>query len=258
MNCIIVDDEKLLRESLANTLTSHFPDCKILGKASNTKEARLLLEQHKVDVIFCDIKMPGEDGISFLNSLDTSNYLIVFVTAHDEYALKAIKMKAFDYLLKPIDLEELTQTMGSLELKMHQLQNGFLKKEPLMNDLLNEIKQLNSKSHLKLGINHLNGTSLIELNDILYLEGDGNYTDVFLTKGDKITATKILGDFEKILPETQFLRIHKSSIVNLNEVKEIKRDLGVMVILKNGKELMVSRRNAPFLLDRFKYLAKII
>lgn len=260
ITCIIVDDEYLLRESLAGFIGQHCPQLKVVGKASHAEEARQLLRREQVDVIFCDIRMPEESGFEFLKSIDVSNYHVVFVTAFNEYALQAIKARAFDYLLKPIDVDELKATaqalVAAMAEKRRQVSAGNTYKDALM-QLFNEIKEERELPG-KIALHHATGILFVQLDEILFLEGDGAYTVVHLTNDKKIVATRILSEFEELLPESRFFRIHKSTIVNLRYVGEFSRNEGFSVILSNGVQLAVGRRRVQDVLDRFQNFVKNI
>lgn len=259
-SCIIVDDERLLRESLAGFISRYCPELHIAGKAASAGEARDLLAQFPVDIIFCDIQMPGENGFDFLNSIDAGKYHIVFVTAYNQYALQAIRARAFDYLLKPVDTGELCATVASLQRSIREKRAGAESRDDYRSSftaLLNEL-QAPRDNISRIGISHATGISFVEMNEILFLEGDGGYTIVHLLNGKKIIATRILSDFEELLPEKHFFRIHKSTIVNLQYVKEFSRSEGFSVILSNGVQLTVGRRRVQDVLDRLQYFSRNI
>lgn len=255
-SCIIVDDERLLRESLADFINRYCPGLHIAGKAASAEEARALLTQHPVDIIFCDIQMPVENGFDFLNSIDAGNYHIVFVTAYNQYALQAIRARAFDYLLKPVDTEELCTTVNALQKSIRQKRDNTEWRNEYraaFAALLNELQATRDNNISHISISHATGISFVQMSEILFLEGDGGYTIVHLTNGRKIIATRILSDFEELLPEKCFFRIHKSTIVNLQYIKEFSRSEGFSVILNNGVQLTVGRRRVQDVLDRLQY-----
>ena len=223
-------------------------------------EARNLLATRRVDVLFCDIQMPGENGIDFLRSIDMSKYHVVFVTAYNEYALQAIKAKAFDYLLKPLDVEELKNTAAALCVSVAEKRKhaglGETYKDALL-QLMGELKEMQGQSG-KMAIHHASGILFVNIGDIRYLEGDGAYTVVHLENDKKIMATRALGEFEEWLSPQYFFRIHKSIVVNLQYVTEYSRADGFYVVTENGKQLPVGRRRVTEVLERLKGLAKNI
>lgn len=258
ITCIIIDDERFLRESLAGFIEKYCPELILVGKAAGAEEARALLRDEKVDVIFCDIRMPGENGFEFLQSIDVARYHLVFVTAYNEYALQAIKARAFDYLLKPVDVEELKTTVSALVTSIQEKRQNRALHENYRNSLRDLFSEMDGgqKRPDKIAIHHATGIVFVDLDDILFLEGDGAYTVVHLVNGKKNVATKILSEFEDLLPGHHFFRIHKSTIVNLKYVSEFSRGEGFSVILNNGIQLSVGRRRVKEVLQKFQYFAK--
>ena len=257
--CIIVDDERLLRASLSDLLKRHCPDFVVTGVAANATEARMLISAEKPDVIFCDINMPGENGFDLLESMDTASCHIVFVTAYSEYALKALKMRAFDYLLKPIDADELKMTAANLRQSILEKTLHREKQVAYQQSLQELVHELHARQpgNNRIGIHHATGISFIAVDDILYLEGEGAYTAVHLAEGKKMVASRMLSEFEPLLPEA-FVRIHKSTIVNLQHVKEYNRADGFRVVLLDGTELTIGRRRVQEVLHKFQQCAKSI
>lgn len=258
INCIIIDDERLLRESLAGFIEKYCRELTLVGKAAGAEEARKLLQEERVDVIFCDVHMPGENGFELLQRIDISKYHIVFVTAYNEYALQAIKAKAFDYLLKPVDSIELKKTVAALVASVSEKRKNQTLYENYRNALLKLFTEMKDTSEQpgKIAIHHASGILFVHLDDILFLEGDGAYTIVHLVNGKKHIATKILSEFEGLLMNNNFFRIHKSTIVNLEYVNEFSRGEGFSVILHNGVQLNVGRRRVKEVLQKFQHLAK--
>lgn len=258
MNCIVVDDERLMRESLARFIEESCPALRLVGKAADTDEARTLLATRPVDVIFCDIRMPRESGIDFLTRLDARQYHVVFVTAYNEYALEAIKARAFDYLLKPVDPAELKATVEALTVSVRRKRESeVLKKNyaDTLRTLLGEIGTGHAADE-RLAIHHANGIVFLPVEDVLYLEGDGCYTVVHQCNGKKVVATQTLSEFEEGLPERQFFRIHKSFLVNLRHVTEYVRHDGFFMVLRNGEQLSIARRRLPAVLERMQQWTK--
>ena len=260
VTCIIIDDEYLLRESLAEFITQYCPGLRVLGKAEGAPEARKLLDENRVDVLFCDIRMPEEDGFAFLESIDIARYHVVFVTAYNQYALQAIKARAFDYLLKPIDVDELKKTADALIRSVNEKRGreepGINRRDSLL-QLFEEMKGFRDLPE-KIALHHASGILFVDLDEILFLEGDGAYTIVHLSSEKKIVATRILSEFEGLLPENRFFRIHKSTIVNLKYVGEFSRIDGFSVVLTNGVQLSVGRRRVQDVMDKFQHFVKNI
>lgn len=249
LNAIIVDDEEFARSSLYFLLQEHCTAIQICGIAKSVSEARVLLENHTVNLIFLDIAMPIEDGFALIPQAQIHNASVIFTTAYDQYALKAIKANALDYLLKPIDIDELKLAVEKA-IEQYQLfkQTATNRNESLEN-LAKEIEK-NEINKLTLPTGH--GYRLVEIDNILYIEADSNYSIFNLNSDERIMVGKVLKDYEELLPTDRFVRIHKSSIVNLKYVKEYQTKNGTTLSLTNGNILAVSRRRASELFEKIK------
>lgn len=248
-NVIIVDDEEFARSSLYFLLQENCENVHICGIAKSVDEARELLSQHEVDLIFLDIAMPGKNGFELIPDAKLNHAQVVFTTAYDQYALKAIKANALDYLLKPIDIDELKETVekASRYIRLSDLESE--RNERLKNLAINLADRTEIR---KLSLPNGQGYTLIDLNEIIRIEADSNYSIFHLDKREKITVSKVLKDYEEILPENQFIRIHKSSIVNLDYLKEYNSRNGLEVLLTNGEKIAVSRRRASIFAEKVK------
>lgn len=249
LNAIIVDDEEFARSSLYFLLQENCEDIHISGIAKSVSEARELLSQNAVDLIFLDIAMPGENGFELIPHLQQSNAHVIFTTAYDQYALKAIKANALDYLLKPIDIDELKEAVIKA-VKYIKLS----KKENSTNERLENLSlNLSERNEIKkISLPNGQGYSLVNIDEIIHIAADSNYSIFYLANNTKITVSKVLKEYEEILPSNQFIRIHKSSIINLNYLKEYNSKNGVEVILKNGDKIAVSRRRASDVADKIR------
>lgn len=235
ITAIIIDDEAKGRLALREKLSAYCPLVQLLAEASNGQEALLLIQHHKPQLIFLDIEMPRMNGFEMLNVLPEKNFHVIFTTAYDQYAIKAIKYAAFDYLLKPIDIEELKTAVEKINLKEnHQTKNQI---ELLQQNMQHPKKQLN-----KLAIPTLEGLLFYDINDIIHLEANSNYTNIYLINKTKITASKTLKEFEELLPEDIFFRSHHSYLINLNYIKRYIKGDGGQIELQNGTYVEVSRR----------------
>ncbi|WP_276088633.1 LytTR family DNA-binding domain-containing protein [Pedobacter sp. JY14-1] len=249
MNAIIVDDEEFARSSLYFLLQEHCGQVNILGIAKSVAEARTLLQQSAVDLIFLDIAMPGENGFDLIPAIKQAGAYVIFTTAYDQYALKAIKANALDYLLKPIDIDELTEAVGKAE-KVIGANKG---EQPQAGNLQNLAASLSDKAEpRKISLPNGQGYSLVSIDDIVHIEADSNYSVFYFTGREQITVSKVLKEYEEILPQDQFIRIHKSSIVNLNYIKEYNYRNGYEVLMKNGEKIAVSRRRASDLAEKLR------
>lgn len=249
LNTIIVDDEEFARSSLYFLLQENCESVHISGIAKSVAEARNLLTGNTIDLIFLDIAMPGENGFELIPHVQSSKAHVIFTTAYDQYALKAIKANALDYLLKPIDIDELKTAVDKAEkyIDLNKKEND--RKESLQNLVVN----LSERNEIrKISLPNGQGYSLVNIDDIIHIAADSNYSIFHLQNKDKITVSKVLKEYEEILPDNQFVRIHKSSIVNLNYVKEYNSKNGLEVILKNGEKIAVSRRRASDFAEKIK------
>lgn len=249
LNVIIVDDEEFARSSLYFLLQENCENVHICGIAKSVNEAVQLLESFDVDLIFLDIAMPGKNGFELIPEAKINHAQVVFTTAFDQYALKAIKANALDYLLKPIDIDELKETVEKA-LSMVRFSEAETDKKERLRNFSNEVRE--GAEIRKLSLPNGQGYTLVELNEIIRIEADSNYSVFHFDNREKLTVSKILKDYEEILPPDQFVRIHKSSIVNLNYLREYNSKNGLEVLLKNGEKIAVSRRRASIFVDKVK------
>jgi two-component system LytT family response regulator len=233
LRTIIVDDEELNLKNL-EILLQNFSNIELVGCFKTVEMARLFIKQNKVELLFLDVSMPVEDGFDLLNHFPKRDFQVVFVTAHEEYALRAIKTGATDYILKPILLGELEQAINKVLV--------FYKAQETANNL---------NSGNKIMLSYEGGKSLIEFSDIIYLNGFDNLTTLYLTKNRKLTLSKTLKYFEDAL-SIDFERIHKSYIVNLKYVSKVLSNDGFFVELNQGAVLPISRRNFKKFNDSLK------
>lgn len=254
LNAIIVDDEEFARSSLYFLLQENCENVHIAGIAKSVNEARNLLSQHAIDLIFLDIAMPSENGFELIPQAQIANATVIFTTAYDQYALKAIKANALDYLLKPIDIDELKEAVNKATkyIKLNKTENN--RNESLKN-LANDLSDRTAIKKITLPSGQ--GYRLVDIDDIIHIEADSNYSVFHLVNLEKIAVSKVLKDYEEILPENRFIRIHKSSIVNLKYVKEYNSKNGLQVILNNGEAITVSRRRASDFFDKIKLYTSI-
>ncbi|NOT90370.1 LytR/AlgR family response regulator transcription factor [Ferruginibacter sp.] len=246
INAIIIDDEAKGRLALREKLLSYCPQIKVLAEATNGQEAITLIQHHKPQLIFLDIEMPRMNGFEMLNELPEKNFHIIFTTAYDQYAIKAIKYAAFDYLLKPIDIEELRAAVTKIDAN----ENNQTKKQV---ELLQQNMQQPKKQLSKLAIPTLDGLLFYDISDIIHLEANSNYTNIYLANKIKITASKTLKEFEELLPDDIFFRTHHSHLINLNYIKRYIKGDGGQIELQNGSYVDVSRRKKDEFLKTIGY-----
>jgi two-component system LytT family response regulator len=249
LNAIIVDDEEFARSSLYFLLQENCDNVNIVGIAKSVNEARNLLAHHTIDLIFLDIAMPGENGFGLIPQAQNANAIVIFTTAYDQYALKAIKANALDYLLKPIDIDELKEAVAKAD-KYVKLNKGENNRNESLKNLANDLTDKTGIKKITLPSGQ--GYRLVDIDDIIHIAADSNYSVFHLLNLEKIAVSKILKDYEEILPENTFVRIHKSSIVNLKYIKEYNSKNGLQVVLDNGEMINVSRRRASDFFEKIK------
>ncbi len=232
---VIIDDEAKGRLALKEKLRAYCSNVQLVAEAANGKEGIVAIEKHHPQVIFLDIEMPGMNGFEMLNNLPDKNFHIIFTTAYDQYAIKAIKYAAFDYLLKPIDIEELKLAIAKISLQPANQTKTQI--DLLQQNITHPKKMLN-----KLAIPSLEGLLFYDINDIVYLEANSNYTHIHFISSPKVLASKTLKDFEELLPDSTFFRPHHSYIINLNFIKRYIKGDGGQIELQNGIYVDVSRR----------------
>jgi len=251
MKAILVDDEPDGIRTLQKLLERHCPDVKIEATCANSAIAKQQIEAIKPDVVFLDIQMPGQTGLEMIAELTVKNFEIIFVTAHNEYILQALQYSAADYLLKPVDEDRLIE---AVQRAGKRLKEG--KKEELTETLLHNLSNKGNPTEMRLCLPTLKGFIILKLDEIIYCEAERSYT-IFHLEGNKpVIVSKPLLDYENLLGDAGFLRIHKSFLINLRHVKEYQRGEGGMVIMNNNSEIEVSRRKKEQFLLKIKEIYK--
>ena len=243
---LLVDDELKAQKNLSALISEYASEIEIIGTASSVSEAKLKIEEYNPDIVFLDIEMDGESGFDLLELFPDANFDIVFVTAHNEYAIKAFKYAAADYLLKPIDIDELENCVKNLSKPLKSVNR---KEQQRL--LLDTIKKHND-SFSKIVLPTLESLVFVEAKDIVRCESTDNYTNVFLSTGKKILVSKNIKHFEEVLEPFGFYRIHRSHLVNLNFISEYFRGEGGYVVMKDESSIPVSRRKKVSFLDRIQ------
>jgi len=250
LNAIIVDDEEFARENLKMIIDDFCEEVTVVGTAASAKDARKLVEEANPDLVFLDIMMPGEDGFSFLQSLEGRSFQVIFTTAFREYALKAIKESAIDYLEKPIDIEELQKAVQKAA-KVLEEKKTTVFSEDRITRILQEIALTNSVE--KTVIPTRDGLAVVKNTDIIHLEADENYTTLYCVGGKKYVSSKSIKAFEDKLDPNMFFRVHKSHIINIaHHLKEFNRTEGNIAVMSDGKQVPVARRKLQEFLDKLE------
>jgi len=240
---IIVDDEQKSRESLRILLQDFCENVEICALCQNVAEGIEAIKQHHPDVVFLDIQMQRETGFDLLAKINPVNFEVIFTTAHSEYAIKAFKFSAIDYLLKPIDIDDLQKALAKVEQKQNQNISGRLE------HLIQNLKSSTPENY-KLALPTTDGLVFIKLNDILYCEASSNYTEIYTFNKNKYIVSRTLKQYEDLLGEHNFFRIHNSYLINLNAIKKYVRGDGGYVVLENDVSLDVSKRKKEAFLSR--------
>lgn len=253
LRAIIVDDEMPARENLAMLLTEFCKDVEIIAKCGNIREAREKIVGLQPDVVFLDIRMPSaNEGFDLLDSIEEKNFLVVFVTAFKDYAIRAFNANAVYYVLKPIEIEELQWAVQKVSAKWREGKSELGPYHQTIRELSASIRA--NKPSSRVTIHHQKGIKIVQDDEIVYLEADGNCTQLFFSDGSKYLDTRTLAVYEDMLNPEKFYRIHKSSIINLNYLTDYISEDGSFAVLKTGVRLAVSRSRTPDFIRRIKQL----
>ena len=244
IRCILVDDEAKNLENLKILLQDFCQNVEVVALCQTVDEALSAISKQRPDVVFLDIQMQRETGFDLLARVDRVDFDVIFITAHSEYAIKAFKFSAIDYLLKPIDIEELKRALVRVEKKSNTDMAGRL------DQLFQNLKPKNGGAH-KIAIPIADGLIFVNIDDIVYCEASSNYTQIFLNDGKKYVVSRTLKEYEELLAEHEFFRIHNSFVINLNSIKKYVRGDGGYVVMNNDVTLDVSKRRKEAFLERF-------
>ena len=244
---ILVDDEPRGISSLQKLLRINCASVDIIACCGNAAEATEKINLLHPQLVFLDIAMPEANGFELLNNLPAINFEIIFVTAHNNYMTQAFRFSAVDYLLKPVDEELLVEAVKRAEKKIENKTAGHN-----IETLLHNIEHKNGSQKMKLCIPSFKGFQVVEIQDIIYCEASSNYTNFHFTNRPVICSSKPIHEYESLLLDSYFVRIHKSYLINLEHVIEYIRGEGGMVILSNKQEAEVSRRKKDMLMTKMK------
>ena len=244
LRAVIIDDETNAREALANLIRILCPDVDICGEAKNADLGIELIKQVQPNLVFLDIQMPGKTGFDLLASFDKVDFGVIFTTAYQEYAIRAFRLSAIDYLLKPIDPDELqaavekfkAQVSGVNPQQLQILQEQLESKQSL------RLIQRNRNDNQRIALPTAEGIHFVQMTDIIQCESLGSYTKFHLVKGPSIVVSRLLKEYEEILDNYYFFRIHQSNIINLEHIKRYVKGDGGQVWMSDNTEIEVSRR----------------
>ena len=252
---IIIEDEEQGLNNLKNMLAEHCSDISIVGEAVDVVTGTKLLKsvQSDLDVAFLDISLP--DGLVFqvLNDLDKINFEIIFVTAYEEYAVRACQYSSIGYILKPIDIDDLKEAVNRIAVSKGRHNQMTEKLEVFNQHYFNKPNPFK-----KISISALDGIYFINIQDIIRCEAEDNYTHIHLSNGDKITASKTIKAYEDMLSQVNFYRVHKSHLINLNYMKKFVKGDGGYLVMDDSKKIEVSRRRRPAFMEQMRRLQEDI
>lgn len=243
ITAIIIDDEKHCIDALSADLAKYCGNVVVSATCVSAKEGMLAIKKHKPQLIFLDVEMPWMNGFEMLEMLDNIDFSIIFTTAHDQFAAKAFRISAVDYLLKPIDADDLKTAVRKAEDKITSL-TGTLN----IQNLLNNIRQ--PAPQQKIALPNRDGYEFVPATSILYCTAEGAYTKMVFNEKRALLISRKLGDVEEMLPQEIFVRIHHSTIININAITQYSRTDGGYVLMNTNEKLMVSKARKETLLSR--------
>jgi two-component system LytT family response regulator len=248
IKAIIIDDEKKSREVLLGLTDRYCPEVFVLAQADGCKDGIEKVKQLNPDIVFLDIQMPDGSGFNFLEAFDDFKFEVIFTTAYDQYAIKAIKYSALDYLLKPINPDDLKESIAKYLLKQDK---GQINKN--IRVLLENMKAQGSEAK-KIILSTSEGIHILSTDEIIRCESDDYYTKFFLTNGNPILISKTLKQNEAMLSDFDFIRPHKSHLVNLKYIKSYLKVDGGYILMTDGSKIPVSRRKRESIIDILNHL----
>lgn len=230
----IIEDEVDAQSLLSSIINEYCPSLQLVGIAGSISEGIALLEESKPDLVFLDIELEGGTSFQLLDRLKHISFRIIFTTAYDQYALKAFKYEAIDYILKPYSPQDVLKSVERVRKTQHD--------QAIFNRLDYLIKQNNTLQNTRINIQTSEGISLISVSDIVRLEADRSYCFVYLSDGERLLVSKPLKDFESQLPDDQFFRVHSAHLINKEYVKKYIKEDGGMIIMTDGRQVPIARR----------------
>lgn len=244
MRALIVDDEAKARRIIESLLNSHCPEVEVIGMADDVPSAVKFINQNEVDILFLDIEMPGYTGFQLIDFFEDIDFDIIFTTAYSEYALKAFEVSAIDYLLKPIQIDQLTRAVEKVREKQGAQRNEKIEA------LKENLKSAGRIAKVALPI--ADGLLFVKPEEILYLKAESSYTHIFLADGNKVLVSKTLKEFEKLINHPHFMRVHRSYYINLNQVRQYVRSDGGHLEMDNGDIVYFSKDKKEELMAVFE------
>lgn len=249
IKAVIIDDEEKALKTIQMIIEKHCTGVEVSGTASSVDEALVVIQKIQPDVIFLDIEMPNATGFDLLEKVDTRNFEVIFITAYNHHAIKAIKYSAFDYILKPVDIDELNEAIEKVKEKVANRQNNSSRLENLLNNL-------QSKTPRKIAISTSDGYEFLETDQIIRLEADRSYTNFYMVNKKRIMVSKSMKEFS-FLENDHFFRPHRSHLINLKHVhKYLKKD-GGYIEMSDGTAIPVSRQKKEECMEVLKKISTL-
>lgn len=245
LKAVVIDDENKARATLCDMIRNYCSDIEVVADCLNISSAIVAVKEHRPDIVFLDISMPEGNGFELLEHFRELTFEIVFVTAHDEYMLKAIRASAVDYLLKPVSISELREAISNVIKRVNSKHTFALARKII------ESEQYRTPSH-KIAIASANGQIFVNPDEIICLKAVGRYTEIYSTGSRPVLSSKNLREYEGMLNPLIFIRTHHSYIINLEHIQSYKRDEGNIILLSEGITAILSRRKKKEFLDRFQ------
>lgn len=243
----IVDDEQGNRENLLRMLTEQCPQIHLSAICSSVAEAQIVLAETKPDILFLDICLGNDTGFSLLENLPDIAFEVIFVTAFDRYAIQAIRFSALDYLLKPIDPEELARAVDkAVRIILRKQENKR------MQNLLTNAKTGDKQKKIALSV--ADKIEFVEVGTIVRCESESNYTTFYLQSGEKLIVSRTLKEFDDLLTPYNFLRVHQSHLINLDEIKSFIKADGGYIRMKDGSSVSISRQRRNYVMEVLRQL----
>jgi two-component system, LytTR family, response regulator len=236
IKAIIIDDEENNCLNLKSMLHRYCPNVDVMGFAQSASSGLELINSLSPDLVFLDIEMPGKSGFDLLQMTGSHNFNIIFVTAFDKYAIRAIRFSAIDYLLKPVDYKELVMAVNKVAERLSNKSNTH----QVYANYLENIK--NSIPERKIALNTANRTLFAKVKEIIRCEGENNYTHVYLSNGEKILVARTLKDFEELLEDSGFIRVHQSHLVNKEHIRSLEKKDGGHLVMSDKSVVYISRQ----------------
>lgn len=247
ITAVIVEDEQGNRENLLRMIKEYCPQIQISAMCGSVVEAQTILSNTRPDILFLDICLGQDTGFSLLESLSDVSFEVIFVTAYDKYAIQAIRFSALDYLLKPIDPEDLIRAVDKAIRIILQKQENLR-----MQNLLSNVKAIDKQKRIALSV--ADKIEFVEVRSIVRCEAESNYTTFFLKSGEKLIVSRTLKEYEDLLTPYNFLRVHQSHLINMEEIKSFMKADGGYIRMKDGSLVSISRQRRNYVMEILKQL----